>query len=600
MTNYHDDPRLTAYVLGELSPGETAEVEALLAESADARAAVEEIRGVSNQLSDRLAAEAAPALTLAQRTAIMKGTHVTPQRRPEPAGRPGKSSTAVVAACLIVLTAGALVVFNEKGRDEPVKVNVVVDKSDSMNGKRSELALRNVHDAFLPRDQQNGQGQGKSGMAKGGMGKGGQWRDVKGVSGTISNLEITLPLRIGPPGSPVPKTPASIPSYFRPKIMLGPASDSRILAGKRFFNQPPGRALPGEGRWPRGGAIVGLAADMFRGDVDAQFRQRRFDRKADGYFYGGRNSLLSSRLDRLARLSDKPVERDELEKPDDGQKPLGTKDVPNKKTPQHFKPADVAKYRKNVDLYFDTLAERLPKREMAVLRVKERVSGKLALLERHVGALEKAGRKLEIAKGQELVVKVLDAELGDVDLDGDGRRDFGAEAYDTIIENAFLTPLADPLSTFSIDVDTASYSNVRRFLDHGQLPPRNAVRIEELINYFNYDFPQPKTRDPFSVTLESGACPWNPQHRLVLIGLKGRELPHDKRPAANLVFLIDVSGSMKSAKKLPLVQLSLQLLVDQMRAKDRISIVTYANNANVVLEPTPGDKKDAILKAIHG
>ncbi|HEY4965803.1 MAG TPA: von Willebrand factor type A domain-containing protein [Puia sp.] len=177
---------------------------------------------------------------------------------------------------------------------------------------------------------------------------------------------------------------------------------------------------------------------------------------------------------------------------------------------------------------------------------------------------------------------------------------FNTEEYDAITENSFLTATENPLSTFSIDVDAGSYSNVRRFLREGQLPPAGAVRIEELINYFHYDYPQPANNDPFSINTEVSACAWNPEHQLVMIGLQGKRIPTENLPASNLVFLIDVSGSMMEPEKLPLVQSSLRLLVDQLREKDRVSLVVYAGNAGLVLPATPGSEKTKIKNAIDG
>ena len=172
------------------------------------------------------------------------------------------------------------------------------------------------------------------------------------------------------------------------------------------------------------------------------------------------------------------------------------------------------------------------------------------------------------------------------------------EEYDKIVENPFHKVSDDPLSTFSIDVDAASYSNVRRFLTDGQLPPAGAVRTEEMINYFKYQYPQPVGKDPFSINTEISDCPWNKSNKLVLIGLQGKNIPMDDLPASNLVFLVDVSGSMSSENKLPLVQSSLKLLTDQLREKDRISIVVYAGNAGLVLPATSGANKSKIKSAI--
>ena len=173
------------------------------------------------------------------------------------------------------------------------------------------------------------------------------------------------------------------------------------------------------------------------------------------------------------------------------------------------------------------------------------------------------------------------------------------ESYDSIVENPFLRPIDEPLSTFSIDVDTASYSNCRRMLNMGQLPPAGAVRLEEFVNYFPYDYPQPTGDAPFSMTTEAARCPWNAEHVLVRVGLKGKEIHRKERPASNLVFLVDVSGSMSEPNKLPLVRESLKLLVRELDENDRVAMVVYAGNSGLVLAPTGGDRKAAILNAIE-
>jgi Ca-activated chloride channel family protein len=175
---------------------------------------------------------------------------------------------------------------------------------------------------------------------------------------------------------------------------------------------------------------------------------------------------------------------------------------------------------------------------------------------------------------------------------------YNTEDYDGISENSFHRATDQPLSTFSIDVDAASYSNVRRFLNGDELPPQGSVRIEEMINYFRYNYPAPKEQHPFSINTEYSDCPWNVQHKIVLIGLQGKKIPAETLPPSNLVFLIDVSGSMSGANRLPLVKSSLKLLVDQLREKDRISIVVYAGAAGLVLPPTAGSEKIRIKTAI--
>jgi Ca-activated chloride channel homolog len=178
------------------------------------------------------------------------------------------------------------------------------------------------------------------------------------------------------------------------------------------------------------------------------------------------------------------------------------------------------------------------------------------------------------------------------------KEEWDREGYDHIKENRFLDVKENPLSTFSIDVDAASYSNIRRFLNESQMPPAGAVRIEEMINYFRYEYPQPAGDRPFSINTEISAAPWNTEHRLVLIGLQGKTIEMENLPSSNLVFLIDVSGSMESEAKLPLVKSSLKLLVDQLREQDRVSIVVYAGAAGLVLPPTSGYDKQKIRDAI--
>lgn len=172
------------------------------------------------------------------------------------------------------------------------------------------------------------------------------------------------------------------------------------------------------------------------------------------------------------------------------------------------------------------------------------------------------------------------------------------ESYKGTTENAFTNATSTPLSTFSVDVDAASYSNIRRFINSGQLPPADAVRVEEMINYFNYDLAGPTDGGPVAIHTELSSAPWNTKHRLLRIGLKAKTIPTKNLPASNLVFLIDVSGSMNEANKLPLVQSSLKMLVDQLRPQDKVSLVVYAGAAGVVLPSTSGDKKETIKNAI--
>ena len=173
------------------------------------------------------------------------------------------------------------------------------------------------------------------------------------------------------------------------------------------------------------------------------------------------------------------------------------------------------------------------------------------------------------------------------------------ENYEEIKENQFEHVAFSPLSTFSIDVDKAAYSNIRRFINNGQTVPTDAVKIEEMINYFNYNYTQPIDEHPFSIQTELATSPWDNQTKIVKIGLQGKNIETDKIPASNLVFLIDVSGSMGDSNKLPLLKSAFKLLVKQLRNKDKVSIVVYAGAAGIVLKPTSGDDKNKILEALN-
>jgi len=175
---------------------------------------------------------------------------------------------------------------------------------------------------------------------------------------------------------------------------------------------------------------------------------------------------------------------------------------------------------------------------------------------------------------------------------------YNTDDYDAIVENRFYETTQNPLSTFSIDVDAASYSNMRRYIKNGQKPLKDAVRIEELVNYFDYEYPQPKGEHPFEVITEVSECPWQPKHRLLHVGMQGKHISSENLPASNLVFLIDVSGSMDMPNRLPLVQASMKLLTDQLRAQDKVTMVVYAGAAGLVLPITSGADKRKIKDAI--
>ena len=207
-----------------------------------------------------------------------------------------------------------------------------------------------------------------------------------------------------------------------------------------------------------------------------------------------------------------------------------------------------------------------------------------------------AVRKMEAGGQRQLSVSAMPAATGMLRTGGA----WNTEEYKRSYDNQYQDSVNSPVSTFSIDVDTAAYSNVRRFLNSGIMPPADAVRTEEMINYFTYDYPQPVDGHPIAVTTEVSACPWQPGHQLVMLGIQGKNIKTENLPPGNLVFLIDVSGSMAEPNKLPLLKTAFKLLVKQLRAEDSVSIVVYAGKAGLVLPPTSGADKEKIRQAING
>lgn len=248
---------------------------------------------------------------------------------------------------------------------------------------------------------------------------------------------------------------------------------------------------------------------------------------------------------------------------------------------------------------FETVEEKV-KKNQPVLNI-EMQSG-AALEEVVVTGYSKNNRKKSVRIRGNASVRALQGSVSGVHISSSNNANRVAtnnESYGRIHENIFKRVETAPLSTFSIDVDKAGYSNVRRFINNGQKVPKDAVKIEEMINYFSYNYPQPKGDDPFSIAAEIASSPWNDSAKLVRIGLKGRAINTEKVPSSNLVFLLDVSGSMNNPNKLPLLKSALHVLVDQLRETDKVSIVVYAGAAGLVLPPTSGSNKEAILSAVN-
>lgn len=212
---------------------------------------------------------------------------------------------------------------------------------------------------------------------------------------------------------------------------------------------------------------------------------------------------------------------------------------------------------------------------------------------------EEVVSSIDIISEAPVMAKEMKIEESTDDNEKNIETDQNDEEYASLIENPFELTESQPVSTFSIDVDNASYSNIRRMINEGQTVDKNAVRIEEMVNYFKYDYPQPQNNQPFSINTEYSDSPWNPQHKLLKIGLQGKNVPMNNLPPSNIVFLVDTSGSMSEDNKLPLLKESLKVLLNQLRPQDKVGIVAYAGSAGVVLSSTSASEKARILEAFE-
>ena len=480
MTIHADDPRLTAYALGELESDAREAIEKELERNPEARRAVEEIRAAGERLAATLGEETGPALTGAQRQAIE-------------AELAGPARTGVVSIFRLVAVAAGLALMVGVG------VLAALGAFDSGDRDADPRIEARVHDGYTNAD-------------------------------------------------------ASVPESWPRKIQFHfntVQQDEKNKATYRLKNRDALAGMRWEPSRPGDQAVAGAAKP--ERSVMALNRS-----SAARYAYNGSSGSVPPNM-----------------QPPVGHPYPGTSSVriPNMQPPGA--PAPVSNPAPGMVA---------PSGAVAGWRV---VTGAVPSESESAGFF--VGRKAgsEKADGRSRTAQ-------------DHRRQGpNTEAYDAIQENPFQSPWQAPLSTFSIDVDTASYTNVRRFLDHHTRPPRGAVRIEEFVNYFDYGYAEPIDEHPFSAHVEVAGCPWCPGHRLVRIGLKGRTVEAEKRPATNLVFLLDVSGSMAPANKLPLVQKAMLELTARLDERDRVGIVTYSGTSGVALASTPGHEKDVIGGAIQ-
>ena len=648
-----DDPRLTAFALGELGDADRAEVEALLSEEPDSRTFVAEIQATARLLEEQLRAETAPGLAAEHHMAIASRLEAP---KNEAVHRPARRRWAEMAVAALLLG---------------IAVTLIVPALWSTPPPREQLALLNDHRVVpttaAAANPQEPQVSGRVATAT---------TSTAGSRGTIIDEAVDrLPAR-----SPVTRVDGSklaptLPSgrYFadgvEPASGTGPspadpqaaASDGRGLANKQsnlgsasgaMRSVGPLPPLANNGGFAGGGGGIGGAGNfggssasgmgvaLSPGKPAASAPSRSAGRRVEslgrqGNSYsppssspaGAEPAIRLKAMDREAgqvlppqsELSKAPSNAD---KPQGGQEALGLNQNGRSKQPQPGQPQAPAAGGSTLG---ESLAPPTAQSPSDVTRQDgaQAANRPLADLKEEAEQTNNFRNAIEAKKDKAPAPasEKPEAELA-ANLAADtARPDANAvinlermrdqhrkqmeeqaqanEAFARIVDNPFLTVEQNRLSTFSIDVDTASYANVRRYLNQNARPPADAVRIEEMINYFPYSYPTPKGDDPFSVNVEVARCPWDAEHRLVRIGLKGREIDTSKRPPSNLVFLIDVSGSMQDIDKLPLLKAGMKLLVEQLGENDRVAIVVYAGSQGLALPSTSCTQKERILSSLE-
>lgn len=551
-----DDPRLTAYVLDELEPAERAELEQLLASSPEARAAVGEIRetiGVLNSAYDSEPLRELEPLQSNGAVVIRSDSTADAATRNGTVSRPKMSRRAILSLVGTIIAASLFVAI------------MAYDRVDDPKNKRFGEVIA-FHGTIPNANKTTSVKSGEQLEAQVGS-------DFQLANTELWRLQQSEALGKQPAGQP--SGDDSLMLMVTPRIIVDSEQQDGLLPQATSAGTPVAPL--------NNSSTLNWSAPNVSTEIAPQVGTGVYLTDGNGRQLGADPSLLpgqrfQSRFGITPRLSTAVPVTPKNPNPSGEEGRTWSYVVPTTTAPTST--------REEAERLSEQMKQRIAAANVELKSRKEDV---------YWNALD----DVETAAIGEKVVAPEPA--GRPSLQYESRTPQpNAEAYEPIIENDFLAPTAAPLSTFGVDVDTASYSNVRRFLTQNQLPPANAVRIEELLNYFKYSDPAPQGDKPFSCGLEAAACPWNPDNILVRIGLKGKEIPRTERPASNLVFLIDVSGSMKDDNKLPLVKSGLELLVGELTANDRVAIVTYAGHAGVALEPTAGNEKPKILQVIQG
>jgi Ca-activated chloride channel family protein len=602
-----EDPKWTAYVLGELDEAERAEIERLVEISEEARALVEELTVATASLKEELTSHMPLMMSPEQRAAIRKAAEPEPRRWLEMF--PAKWGMGLAAAAVIVLAVVLPVTLRDRAREDNVRTaespRLEVAPQVATDTAQSAVALSDAVEETEASPQQERRQQPLGETQPGAV-----------AAPVLTKEQFAALAQDGPVAPAQTATRDAVPSG-RNSSVNGAVMDASgaLIPGVTVTAKNKGTGIVVTGVTNESGAYALLGLEPGTYEVAASLPGFQSRTVTDLRLNANQGFRLNFPMEVASVNSSVPVSADSVLTTSAASvgEVLTEKSVANAAPPPPVAAPPPP-----------------PPRPTRTLSVEQRGAGGRGGAANNSGVAReeaKQGQQGQQGQGQgrqaapqtgpgvggglagsllpQSVQRITTVEAGPPPPPPPGYRADriynpapNTEAYDRIVDNPFVRTTQENLATFSIDVDTASYANVRRFLNQNQLPPRDAVRIEELINYFSYDYAQPSGNAPIAPNMEVATAPWNPQHRLVRIGIKAREVNAKQRPASNLVFLIDVSGSMNSPEKLPLVKSGLHMLVSQLGENDFVSIVVYAGSSGLVLRPTSGMNKETIRQAI--
>ena len=614
-----DDPRLTAYALGELDPTEQEALERLLGDYPAAQAAVVEILELAGLLMSEFRQEPAPGLTVEQRSAILLAEHPAAEAAHETANNVANHSPGLVAMAALpdapcalpsqrtIRPASNYRITRFASLAAAAALVVVVAVMMSPARPHTELPILLGENGRHPGEVHN-LGLQFDALARESEGLGTALSDLSAEQQTFHMSDGTVRFRVNNNSA----FAGSLGGVGGPSAGPGGGSGGGLAGGSPSSTAAAAMEPWQVARQEHDVAERGLASKPETLGRSTLAASGKGDMPQDGkpteryYFGSGKEGGQTRLYVRSGSMEQKGVAKTEpvTAAPTSRGRALGG-GAENKPGAADELRAHVrkAQFRAGGLARTDPAAAPalIENGELATLKQRHKeIADKTKPLVDQLSDLEGGG--YEGARenlGGRKWNKLNELRLTRPRSEAAGLAAPGTEDYEPIVENPFFSAYEAPLSTFGVDVDTASYANVRRFLTDRQVPPPNAVRIEEFVNYFAYAYPQPAAGQPFSVNVEAANCAWNPGHQLVRIVLKGREIPRDQRPSSNLVFLVDVSGSMQAENKLPLVKFGLNLLTQQMTESDRVAIVTYSDSAVQRLESTNGTNRQRILEVIN-